>query len=103
MVQRRNRLSWSQQVVILAECQQRGITGGREDVQGIGLWAMKRLKLWQPPSYHSILKVIRSEDQIIPNSASIRSHLKNDVYAYNQDIETNLVNRVRHLKEQGVC
>ena len=46
------------------------------------------------------MKVIRSTDQIIANCASIRSHLKNDVYAYNQYIETNLVNWVYHLNEQ---
>ena len=62
------------------------------------------LKLWKPPSYHSILKVIRSPDQISAESASNRSHLKIDapVYAYNQEIETSLVNWVCHMNEQGV-
>ena len=63
---------------------------------------MKKLKLRQPRSYHSILKVIRSTDQIIANSASSREHLKDDVYAYDKEIKINLMNWVRHLNEQGV-
>ena len=66
--------------MILAEFQRRGVTGGREDVKEIGLRAMKKAKLWQPPSCHSILEVIRNTDQIIANSASTRSLSKKCMY-----------------------
>ena len=66
--------------MIFTDCQRCGVTGGREDVNKIGLWALKKLNLWQLSSYHSNLNVIRSTHQIIANSASTRSHCKKTMY-----------------------
>ena len=91
MVQKRVRLSWKEKDAVLHECRRRGITRGRKAITEVCNWAWHELRLYKPPSYRTVLNIIRHGEKIEMKAHSTHSYMKKDMVVRSMPIENILV------------
>ena len=60
----RQRLTFAEKYGILIKCKLMGITGGRENIRKVSEWAVTEFNLKSPPSYITVLRILRDEAEI---------------------------------------
>ena len=61
----RDRLTWLQKHAILMQYKAEGIRGGYGRIKDVQIWALSHLCLAKPPSYSTIMRILREEQKVI--------------------------------------
>ena len=94
------RPTWSQKKTFFLKCREMGVVGGLEDIKTISTWSVSALNLEKEPSYHTVRRILATENAI-PSWMDSHGHERRKIWCNRSN--ASLFSCARMLMAQSSC